>query len=153
MATQGLSVVTKLKSWDEFFDPEELQTGIACMKQSMKALTERSDEEDGSDSEPSVDNYEQDELEDNLQAALDPHEEGEANPFERPFEEEEPEPSAQMPFVKELSMKDPSEDNMSIQSNEQITAVAKEEVASQSEEDVKSEAKEDSEPINLDSER
>ena len=32
MATQGLSVVTKLKSWDEFFDPEELQTGIACMK-------------------------------------------------------------------------------------------------------------------------
>lgn len=40
----------------------------------MKALTERSDENEGSDSEPSLDNCEQEELEDNLQAALDPEE-------------------------------------------------------------------------------
>ena len=32
----------------------------------MKALTERSDENEGSDSEPSLDNCEQEELEDNL---------------------------------------------------------------------------------------
>ena len=30
--TQSLSVVTKLKSWEEFFDPDEIQTGIALMK-------------------------------------------------------------------------------------------------------------------------
>ena len=70
------------------------------MKQSMKALTERSDEDEGSDSEPSVDNCEQDELEDNLLAALDPEEVGEANPFERPFEEEEPAISVKMLSVK-----------------------------------------------------
>lgn len=40
----------------------------------MKVLTERSDEDEGSDSEPSVDNYDQEELEQNLQAALDPEE-------------------------------------------------------------------------------
>ena len=97
------------------------------MKQSMKALTERSDEDDeGSDSEPSVDNYEQDELEDNLQAALDPEEIGESNPFERPFEEEEPTPIMKMPpsvmapIVKKLlSEKEPSEDCMSMNSGEQ----------------------------------
>ena len=97
------------------------------MKQSMKALTERSDEdEEGSDSEPSVDNYEQDELEDNLQAALDPEDIGETNPFERPFEEEEPTPGVKMPpslkapnVKKLISEKESSEDGMSMNSGEQ----------------------------------
>ena len=110
------------------------------MKQSMKALTERSDEDDeGSDSEPSVDNYEQDELEDNLQAALDPEDIGETNPFERPFEEEEPTPSVKIPpslkapnVEKLLSEKEPSEDGMSMNSGEQQQEAAgpKEEVES-----------------------
>jgi len=52
------SVVIKLKSWKEFFDPEEFQSGIDQMKKSEKALTELSEESDsGSDSEPSIDNF------------------------------------------------------------------------------------------------
>ena len=69
-------------------------------------------------------------------AALD-LEEGETNPFERPFEEEEPsvkEPSVKELSVKEPSVKDPSENNTSSKSIEQI--IAKTEVASQSEEEV-----------------
>jgi len=48
----------------------------------MEALKEETEEDDGSDSEPSVDNFELQELEQNLCAALD-LEEGELNPFER----------------------------------------------------------------------
>ncbi len=54
------------------------------MKKSFKALTELSEEESiGSDSEPSIDNFDQQELQENLCEALD-LQEGDPNPFERP---------------------------------------------------------------------
>lgn len=51
-------VVTKLKSWKEFFNLEELQTGYAQMK-SKKVEKELSEESDGSDSAPSCDNFDE----------------------------------------------------------------------------------------------
>ena len=52
-------MVTKLKGWKEFFDPEEFQFGIELMQkpEKKKVLTELSEEDGGSDSEPSVDNF------------------------------------------------------------------------------------------------
>ena len=114
------------------------------MKESMKALTERSDEDEGSDSEPSVDNYEQDELEENLRAALDELEEGETNPFESPFVEEN-EPSVKAPSEKDNLC---SDDNMSLNSvDKQI--LPKEEVASQADDEGNDEDKDSStaEPV------
>ena len=63
----------KLKSWKEFFDVEEFQRGVAHMnKPFKKALTELSEKaSSGSDSEPSIDNFDQQELHDNLCEALD----------------------------------------------------------------------------------
>ena len=51
-----------MKKWSEFFDFEELESGIEHMKKPIDQVTELSEEEDGSDSEPSVDNYDQREL-------------------------------------------------------------------------------------------
>ena len=62
--------ITRLKKWSEFFDFEELESGIEHMKKPIDQVTELS-EEDGSDSEPSVDNYDKQELGEFLQAALD----------------------------------------------------------------------------------
>ena len=55
------SVVTKLNTWKSFFDLEEIQTGFAQMK-SRKVDVELPDEEGGSDSEISEDNFDQKEL-------------------------------------------------------------------------------------------
>ena len=55
------SLVTKLKTWKEFFELEEIQKGYAQMK-SKKPEKELSEEEDGSDSEISEDNFDQKEL-------------------------------------------------------------------------------------------
>lgn len=50
-------LVTKVKKWSEFFDEDEINSGFEHMKkQPDDALTELT-EEAGSDSEPSVDNY------------------------------------------------------------------------------------------------
>ena len=54
---------------------------------SPKDEKDLSEESDGSDSAPSCDNFDEQELEKNLIAALD-LKEGEANPFERPIIEE-----------------------------------------------------------------
>ena len=54
-------VVTKLSTWKAFFDLEEIQTGFAQMK-SKKVEVELPDEEGGSDSEISEDNFDQKEL-------------------------------------------------------------------------------------------
>lgn len=71
--------ITRLKKWSEFFDFEELEGGVEHMQKAVDQLTELT-EEDGSDSEPSVDNYDGQELGEFLGAALD-LQEGEANPF------------------------------------------------------------------------
>ena len=60
------SVVTKLKSWKEFFDLEEFQCGFVDMQKSTKKKEKEKEDvksSDGSDSEPSVDCYELTELE------------------------------------------------------------------------------------------
>ena len=79
------SVVTKLKGWKEFFDLEEFEHGVASMSKSKKQEAQRntqlSEEDGGSDSEPSVDNFDAAQLEENLIHALD-LQEGETNPFE-----------------------------------------------------------------------
>lgn len=71
--------ITRLKKWSEFFDFEELESGVEHMQKPVDQLTELT-EEDGSDSEPSVDNYDGQELGEFLGAALD-LQEGETNPF------------------------------------------------------------------------
>ena len=61
-------------------------------------LTQLTEEDGGSDSEPSCDNFDQLELEENLAAALEADEEmtqEENNPFKRPFEDVEEEKSQQ----------------------------------------------------------
>lgn len=52
-------MVTKLKSWQEFFDLEEFESGLRHMQNSDKVLTELSEkgDESGSDSNPSEDNF------------------------------------------------------------------------------------------------
>lgn len=94
--TASQSMVTRLKSWKEFFEPDEFRRGSDAMKQSSgkkkkkKKRAAESDEEkesvSGSDSEPSVDNFDMQELEDHLCAALDPAD-PEKSPFLRPIAE------------------------------------------------------------------
>ena len=74
--------IIKVKKWSEFFDFDEFENGMEHMKKPIEQVTELSEEE-GSDSEPSVDNYNQKELGEFLGAALD-LKEGEANPFDEP---------------------------------------------------------------------
>ena len=79
-------VITKVEKWSEFFDEDEINSGFEHMKkQPDDQLTELT-EEPGSDSEPSVDNFDQTELKEMLGAALDVKE-GEKDPFEKPKEE------------------------------------------------------------------
>ena len=89
------SMVTRLKSWKEFFELDEFRRGSDAMKQSSnkkkkKKKAVESDEEknsvSGSDSEPSVDNFDMQELEDHLCAALDPADVAQS-PFLRPIVE------------------------------------------------------------------
>ena len=74
--------IIKVKKWSEFFDFDEFENGMEHMKKPIEQVTELSEEE-GSDSEPSVDNYNQKELGEFLGAALD-LKVGEANPFDEP---------------------------------------------------------------------
>lgn len=78
--------MTKLKSWQEFFDLEEFESGLRHMQNTDKVLTELSEkgDESGSDSNPSEDNFDQKELQENLNQALD-IQEGEPDPFIRPL--------------------------------------------------------------------
>ncbi len=60
------AIVTKLKSWKEFFDLEEFQCGFVDMQKSTKKKEKEKEDvksSDGSDSEPSVDCFELTELE------------------------------------------------------------------------------------------
>ena len=49
------SIVTKLKPWKEFFDEDEFKKGLDAMKKSNSYQKEN--EASSSDSEPSVDNF------------------------------------------------------------------------------------------------
>ena len=90
-------MVTRLKDWTEFFEKEEFQQCSAKMngkpdkkkpKSTMAKQSQISDHQDdsGSDSEPSVDNFDLTELEENLGAALDPNDQV-TSPFLMPIQE------------------------------------------------------------------
>ena len=81
-------VVMRLKSWKEFFDLDEFRSGIAAMQKSNQKKTTKAQqegsEEEGSDSEPSVDNFDEKELEEHLGAAIDEQDEAGSPFFKRP---------------------------------------------------------------------
>ena len=83
--------LTRLKSWKEFFELSEFQQGNALMNKKQDKIKQKGkqtlpQDDDESDSEPSVDNFSLQELEENLVAALDP-DAVEKCPFLRPIED------------------------------------------------------------------
>ena len=103
--TGNKSIITKLKPWKEFFDEEEFKTGLLAMKETKKV--EQEIDASSSDSEPSVDNFNQQELKENLNAALN-LKEGENNPLDTELsqEEEKEEPEISNGVVKQSSVID-----------------------------------------------